>query len=330
MLKFTLKSVNMKKFLISTSLLFFIVLFLFLYYQEGTMPVKSWDKTTKIFVIRPNEKVAEIVKNLEKEGLIRNKIVFYLVIKQLGIERKIQAGDFRLSPSMNAYEIAKTLTKGTLDVWITIIEGWRKEEIAQIFSKELNLPESEFIKTAKEGYLFPDTYLIPKNATIGGVLSILTDNFNKKYNDELKKKAVKKGLTDEEIIKIASLVEREAQFEEDRPMVAGVILNRLKTQMKLDIDATVQYALGYQPEEKTWWKKNLTKEDLEIDSPYNTYKYPGLPPTPICNPGLAAIEAVLNAPQTDYFYYLSDKNGRLHFARTLEEHNENIRRYLNN
>lgn len=99
--------------------------------------------------------------------------------------------------------------------------------------------------------------------------------------------------------------------------------------MKLDVDATVQYALGYQPNQKSWWKKNLTQEDLEIDSPYNTYKYPSLPPTPIANPGMAAINAVVEAPETDYLYYLSDKTGKIHFAKTIEEHNENIKKYLN-
>lgn len=318
----------MKKILITIGLIILIIIFLFIYYKEGTLPVNSQDKTAKIFVIRRGENVTQIAKNLEKEGLIRNRVVFYFIVKQLRIDKKIQAGDFRLSPSMNLYEIAKTLTKGTLDIWVTIIEGLRKEEIAQIFSKELNLPESEFIKIAKEGYLFPDTYLIPKNATIKTVIAILTKNFNSKYNQALQKKAKEKGLTDEEVIILASLVEREAKFNEDRPLVASVILNRLKNQMKLDIDATVQYALGYQSDEKTWWKKNLTKEDLEIDSPYNTYKYPGLPPTPICNPGLASIKAILEAPETDYFYYLSDKFGKIHFAKTLDEHNQNIRKYL--
>lgn len=318
----------MKKISITISLIIIIIIFSLIYYKEGTLPVNSQDKTTKIFVIRRGENVTQIAKNLEKEGLIRSRVVFYFIVKQLGIDKKIQAGDFRLSPSMNLYEIAKTLTKGTLDIWITIIEGLRKEEIAQIFSKELNLPESEFIKTAKEGYLFPDTYLIPKNATIETVISILTKNFHSKYNKNFQKKAKEKGLTDEEVIILASLVEREAKFNQDRPLVASVILNRLKNQMKLDIDATIQYALGYQSDQKTWWKKNLTKEDLEIDSSYNTYKYPGLPPTPICNPGLSAIKAVLEAPKTDYFYYLSDKNGKIHFAKTLEEHNENIRKYL--
>ena len=318
----------MKKNLLALVLFLTMAFGVFLYYKEGTLPVNNKNKTTKIFVIQRGETVTEIAKNLEKEELIRNKIVFYLVVKQLGIESKIQAGDYRLSPVMNVYEIAKTLTKGTLDIWITIVEGLRKEEIAQIFSRELNIPESEFLKYAQEGYLFPDTYLIPKEASIGAVISILTKNFNKKYSQDLRNKAIGKGLTEKEVITLASLIEREAKFAEDRPKVAGVLLNRLELEMKLDIDATVQYVLGYQSEEKTWWKKSLTFEDLGVDSLYNTYKNKDLPPGPIANPGLAAIEAILTPTQTDYLYYLSDKDGKMHYAETFEGHNENIRKYL--
>ena len=319
----------MKKIYLLIIFFLIIIIGLFLYYKEGTLPVNKNDKTTKIFVITRGESLSSIAKRLTNEGLIRNKIVFYIVTKKMGLDKRIQAGDFRLSPSMNVYQITKTLTHGTLDIWVTFIEGMRKEEYAQIISKNFNIPETEFIKSAKEGYLFPDTYLIPKEATVGAIIQLLENNFHKKFNEDLKQKARQlKNLTPDQTIIIASLVEREAKFDQDRYLVASVILNRLKVGMKLDIDATIQYALGYQTNEKTWWKKNLTKEDLEIDSPYNTYKNPGLPPTPIANPGLSSIKAVIYAPKTDYFYYISDKKGKIHPAKTLEEHNENIRRYL--
>lgn len=318
----------MKKLYFSFILILIFTLASYLYYKEGTLPVNKNDQKTKIFVIGRGESLNSIAKRLANEGLIRNKIVFYLAVKRLGLERKIQAGDFRLSPSMSVYQIAKTLTHGTLDVWITLIEGMRKEEMAQIISRNLNIPEAEFIRLGREGYLFPDTYLIPKNATAGAIINILENNFNKKFNKNLQKQAKLKNLSVEETVIIASLIEREAKFDEDRPLVASVILNRLRLGMKLDIDATVQYALGYQPEEKSWWKRNLTREDLDINSPYNTYKNPGLPPGPIANPGLASIKAVLNAAETDYLYYLSDKRGKIHFAKTLEEHNKNIKKYL--
>lgn len=317
-----------KKFLSLLLVFLFIIVAGYLYYKEGLLPVDKNDKTTKIFVINKGESLTSIIKKLSKEDLIRNRVVFYLLVKQLGIEKKIQAGDFRLSPSMSAIEIAQTLTHGTLDIWVTIIEGLRKEEIAQIINEKFNIPETEFVKYAKEGYLFPDTYLIPKNANLEIVLEIFEKNFNQKVNQQIRNKIEKKGLTLDEALTIASLIEREAKYQKDRPLVASVIFNRLKNNMKLDIDATVQYALGYQIKEKSWWKKNLTKEDLEIDSPYNTYKNQGLPPGPICNPGLSSIEAVINAPETKYFYYISDKKGNLHFAKTLEEHYQNIEKYL--
>jgi len=318
----------MKKINFLVVLLLIITLAFYLFYREGTLPVNKSNQSTKIFVINQGESLTSVVNNLSKEGLIRNRLIFFLVVKKLGIERKIQAGDFRLSPAMDAYQIAKNLTHGTLDIWVTLIEGTRKEEIAQIISQNLGIPETEFLKYAKEGYLFPDTYLLPKDATPESIVKILENNFNKKFSTELQQKAKAKGLSPTETIILASLVEREAKLSEDRQLVASVILNRFKTEMKLDIDATIQYTLGYQPEEKTWWKKVLTTDDLAIDSPYNTYKNKGLPPTPICNPGLAAIQAIANAPETDYFYYLSDKKGKIHYAVTLEEHNENVRKYL--
>src|SRR3989338_507382 len=166
-----------------------------LYYQAGTLPVDKNSQENKIFVIQKGEDSNSIVNNLYDQGLIRNKIVFFIVIKQLCLEKNIQAGDFRLNPSMSALEIAKFLTKGTLDTWLTLIEGTRKEEIAQIISQNLGIPETEFLKYADEGYLFPDTYLIPKNATATAVIEILKTNFNSRFSEDLRKKARQKNLT---------------------------------------------------------------------------------------------------------------------------------------
>lgn len=315
-------------------ILFFIlilgVLGFYLYYKEGTLPVNPKTTESKIFVIKKGATVTDIAKDLEKEELIRNKIVFYFIIKKLGIAKNIQAGDYRLNQAMSADEIAKSLTRGTLDIWITIIEGLRKEEIAQIFSREFGIPESEFNRVAREGYLFPDTYLIPKNASLDTILSIFKTNFQNKYNAQARDQAEKLGLSEEEIIKLASLVEKEGRSDEARRQVASILLRRYKNDHALNVDATIQYALGYQINNKTWWKKDLTEDDLQIDSPYNTYTNAGLPPTPICNPGLSAIRAVLAADQnTPYFYYITSKDGSvMHYARTLDEHNENIRKYL--
>jgi UPF0755 protein len=215
-----------------------------------------------------------------------------------------------------------------LDVWVTILEGWRNEEIALKFAQELSLPEAQFLQYAQEGYMFPDTYLIPKEATAAAIVRILKDNFDKKFSQDLEEEAVKNRLTREEVIILASIVEKEASGEEDRGIIAGILLKRLRKSWPLQADATIQYVLGYQPEERTWWKKNLTNADKKIASPYNTYQNPGLPPGPISNPGLASIKAVIFPQDSDFWYYLHDAEGRVHFAKTIEEHEENIAKYI--
>lgn len=319
----------MKKLHILLFLIVLITVFSYLFYKEGSLPVNKNDKISKIFIIKQGESLNTIVNNLSNEGLIRNKMVFYLIIKQMGIDRKIQAGDFRLSANMSAIELAKNLTHGTLDVWVTLIEGTRKEEMAQVISNQLGIPEIEFDKLAEEGYLFPDTYLVPKTATAETVLSIIKNNLNNKFDESLHTQARNKKLTEKQVLILASLVEREARQPATRQKVASIILKRYLNDMPLQIDATVQYILGYQINEKTWWKKDLTFDDLKIVSPYNTYINRGLPPEPICNPSLSSIKAVINADEnTPYWYYLTDKNGVMHYAVTLEEHNNNVNKYL--
>jgi UPF0755 protein len=320
----------MKKPIILFVLLIISILTVVTVYREGVMPVNKNSKETKIVVIKPGQGLNEITKNLAMEGLIRNRIVFFIVLKQENAEKKIQAGDFRLSPSMDAFQIVKILQHGTLDTWITVVEGWRKEQVAEVVAKNFsNISEVEFNQLATEGYLFPDTYLIPIQATSESIIKIMKDNFNKKYTEALRQKARKLNLTDDQVVTLASLVEREAKYPKDRQMVASIILKRIKNDWPLQIDATVQYVLGYQSKEKTWWKNDLTQADLEISSLYNTRKYTGLPPGPICNPGLSSIEAVVNAdPSTPYWYYVSDSSGYLHFAKTIEEHDANIKKYI--
>ncbi len=318
-----------QKIIILLGLLLIILGFLFLWWNQAIKPVNPKDNTPIMFTIQRGENIRGIAERLQKEGLIRSSVAFFVIARFGGLGERIQAGEFRLNPSMDLITIANNLTHGTTDVWITIPEGYRNEEIALKLTKEFDLPEKDFLKYAREGYMFPDTYLIPKDAGGEKIAGIMLDNFNKRITSEIYDKAKQKGLSPDNLITIASLVEREAKFENDRPLVASVILNRLKIGMKLDIDATIQYALGYQPKEKSWWKKELTADDLEIDSPYNTYKNLGLPPTPICNPGLSVIKAVVEAPETNYLYYLSDKSGRMYYATTIEEHNLNIKNHLN-
>ncbi len=320
----------MKRVIITISLLLIFAIGFGVYYYEGSLPAQPNNKETATFIINRGESVNTIINNLAKEDLIRNKLVFFLIVKRLGIESEIQAGLFRLSPSMNAEQIAESLTQGSDDVWVTIIEGIRKEEVAQILSNELGIPESEFIQQAEEGTLFPDTYLIPRTATIQQILTIFENNFNTKYNEELRAEARASGLTDNQVLTLASMVEREANTATAMQEVASIMVKRWRNDWPLEIDATVQYILGYQEDTGTWWKQHLTVDDLAIQSLYNTYEHPGLPPAPIASPGLTAINAVINADvNTPYWFYISNRDGsEMHYSRTLEEHNENIQKHL--
>ncbi len=297
-----------------------------IWWKNGTMPADKNNHTAQIFVIEKGEGMRQISNDLKSKGLIKDPIVFFLLTKKLGLDTKVQAGTFRINPSMSAYDIAQNLTHGTLDIWITIPEGKRATEIADILKQNIPTYETSWRTglIANEGYLFPDTYLIPRDADINQIITIMKNNFDTKY-ENIENNS---NRTLNEIVTIASLVEREAKHPEDRPLVASVITNRLEIGMALNIDATVQYLLGYQESEKSWWKRNLTFNDLKINSPYNTYTNAGLPPSPIANPGIAAIEAAINPAKTDYLYYLSDSDGVNHYAKTLEEHNRNVEKYI--
>lgn len=318
----------MKKLTILLTIVVALAIFGFMFYKEGKLPVNKTSQESIMFVIEPGEDLDSIINGLSKENLIRNRLAFYLLVKQKGIERKIQAGDFRLSKSMSAEEIADELTHGTIDIWITIPEGLRKEEIAEVMSKTFNISETEFNELAQEGYLFPDTYLIPKNPTSQQIIDIMSSNFKTQFDESIQKKAREKGMTDQELLTFASIIEKEANAN-DKQQIANIMYRRLKENYPLQIDATVQYALGYQAREKRWWKKQTTFEDLKYDSPYNTYKYTGLPPAPISNPGRASLEAAANAKtDTPYMFYLHDGKGNTYYARTFEEHQVNIEKYL--
>lgn len=321
----------------STILLRFGILFtvfilliggIYLWWNDGIAPVDPKDNEPVTFVVRSGEGVKSIAARLSQERLIRSPTGFFLLVKFLGIERDLQAGDFRLNRSMDANSVAQELTHGIVDVWVTTLEGWRVEEIASKLTKELDIPQTEFMKFAREGYMFPDTYLIPRDATAAAVANIFLNNFNEKITTQMKSDSVKTGLTFDEVIVLASIVEREGRTNEDRPIIAGILLKRLKENWPLQADATLQYALGYQPMEKQWWKKYLTLDDKTITSRYNTYKYTGLPPKPISNPGISSISAVIYSQDSDYWYYLHDIQGNVHYASTLEEHEANITNYL--
>lgn len=300
-----------------------VILIGFFWWNLNLLPVNTRDHNEVMFTVPPGAGIKAIARDLKSQGLIRNPFIFTIMTQQSGLDKKIQAGDFRLSPSLSSKEIASRLSKGVEDIWVTIPEGKRAEEIAAILKDKIPEYESswedELVK--HEGYLFPDTYLIPHNATIESIITLLTSTFAERY------KAVttnKNDLTKEQIVILASLIEREARHDQDRPLISSVMHNRLEIGMPLQIDATVQYAIGT---EGDWWKRDLTLDDLKVNSSYNTYLVTGLPPSPISNPGLKALQAAANPADTDYLYYITDKNGINHYAKTGDEHNANIRRY---
>jgi UPF0755 protein len=237
----------------------------------------------------------------------------------------LKSGIYDLAPVKNMKELLDALSKGgrPLEIKVTIPEGFTTMDIAdRLYSSKIVKDKDAFYNYIKpfEGYLFPDTYNFYEDMPFDAIVKKFTDRFNEvvpKDYDELVKT---KGLTKKEAIILASIVEKEAKFDEDRPLVASVFLNRLAIGMPLQADSTILYALGTH---KEW----LSKEDYQIDSPYNTYKYAGLPPTPICNPGLKSIMAIPDAPKTDYYYFMTTPDGKAIFAKTLSEHEANLRKY---
>lgn len=317
----------MKKFSFLIVILLLIIGGIAVWWIGNTSAVNPSDPKQQVFIIEKGQSIREIATNLKNNGLIKDTVAFFLLIKKDGLDNKIQAGQFYLAPSMSSQEVVKALQVGTHDTRVTVPEGKRAEEIAVILEKNFTSydPSWRQMLIEQEGYLFPETYSFSKDATIDQILTTMTDTFEERYAAVSGPR--KADLTKKEIVTIASLVEREARHDEDRPMVASVILNRYDIGMKLDIDATIQYALGYNEQEKRWWKEGLTFDDLALNSPYNTYRVNGLPPTPIANPGAEALEAVVNPADTDYLFYITDSAGVNHYAKTNQEHEANKQKY---
>lgn len=300
------------------------------WWKSGFSPVDPKNKEKITFVIPKGRPISQIADDLEQKGFIRNAFHFKVMTYLFGITNKIQAGSYQLSPSMTSSEIAEALTKGTNDQWVTIVEGLRQEQIGELLTAKGFAIDPEIwrqtIKTRKlEGRLFPDSYLFPTGADQETILGIIAKNFEKKVLTGLKEDISKSKLSLEEILIMASIVEREARSDEDRRIVAGILLKRWQNSWPLQVDATIQYAVA---NSKDWWPKTLTKNHLSTKSPYNTYLYKELPPTPICNPSLSSIKAVLNPKATSYWFYISAPDGTIHYAQTDEQHADNIKKYL--
>jgi UPF0755 protein len=247
---------------------------------------------------------------------------------------------------MSMSDIVAALQRARLkDSPVTFVEGRRLEEYAAVLANRPPLDPAEFQALAKsgqfdheilasrppdaslEGYLYPDTYRITERTTTRELVEIMLRRLGEVYTPELREEAKARGLTIHQVLTLASIVEREAAVPEERPLIAGVYYNRLKQGMVLNADPTIQYVLGYQQSEQTWWKKQLLFADLEVASLYNTYRNAGLPPGPICNPGLRSMQAALRPQETDYLYFVARGDGSHVFARTLQEHTLNQQRF---
>lgn len=308
---------------------------LFLWYRYSLLPVNSASPKEEVFVVPKGQTTSEILGRLEDEGLIKSSLAAKVLLKLSSNTGSLQAGSFRLSPSQSTHQIFEELKHGTLDAWITIPEGWRAEQIVDKLVEQDLLAETSKSSLYQqfrqyEGRLFPDTYLFAKDSTAEQIIRRLTDTFSQK-TDGLS--GSRQPITNDTLI-LASLIEREAKHAQDRPLVAGVLKNRLDIGMALQVDATLQYAKAsrdstiYANGSTADWWPGIAAADKSLTSPYNTYASSGLPPAPISNPGLSSIKAALSPTKVDYLYYISEPDGTTRYAVTLEEHNANIRKYL--
>ena len=303
--------------------LFFLIAILFV--TAIYFPLEENSVTQKVVNIPSGTNAKEIVDVLEKNEIIRkNNYTFRILIKLMKLEDQLKYGEYDLSPSMNMLQILDKLVKGEVIVYkITIPEGYTHTQIAELLDKKEVAEKETFLKLAKdskkswEGYLFPDTYEVPKKYGAENMSKVMLSNFNQiAIENEFTDKAEKIGFSLNEIIILASIIEKEAKFSEEKSKVSSVFYNRLEKGMKLQSCATIQYILE-EPKER------LDENDLKIESPYNTYLYKGLPPGPICNPGLDSIMAALESEEEDYLYFVLGENGKHIFSKTYQEHLRN-------
>ncbi len=289
------------------------------------------------FIVKPGEKVYEIAEHLRQEKLINSAALFKIYVRLNNFSGKLQAGSYKIARNLSLVEIINLLQYGTFDVRLTFPEGWRREEMAEYLSQAFNrnnpnFSAADFLNQSKylEGYLFPDTYVVPFDIKTDELINLMKGNFDKRVDNKMRSDLERLGLSLEDAVILASIIERESNNDKDRPVVGGILLKRLKLGWPLEADATVQYALASinHKEGGGWWPKEILADDLTIDSPYNTRKNQGLPPGPISNPGLLSIKAIIYPLETPYWFYLTDKNGVTHYGKTLQEHEDNISRYL--
>ncbi len=319
-------------------------------------PADAEATTLVPFTVNPGETATFVATRLAQAGFIRDESLFRLYMRYYGIDLSLEAGDFLIAPSMTIPEIASALQRARfIEVSVTIPEGLRAEEIADLLTAQNIMDGAAFLAAVRttdlelvglrknyaflanrppgatlEGYLFPDTYRLPARARPVDLIERMLDNFAAKITAEVIDQAQARGLTVHQLLTVSAIVERETPRLDERPLVASVYLNRIAQGMLLNADPTVQYAMGYQAATGQWWKTPVLLEEYQnVQSPYNTYLYPGLPPGPICSPGLTAITATANPATTDYLYFVATGDGGHVFATSAEEHAANVKAYEN-
>lgn len=312
--------------------------------NQLTLPADPYG-TEVPFEVQLGQSPQTVAANLQSQGLILDAAAFRHYLVYAGLDTTLQAGSYELSPSMPPVEIARELQDATpTEIRFNLLPGWRMEEIAAAlptsgltFSPEAFLaaaarpPEESSLagelppEATLEGFLMPGAYQLSRDLTAGEFVAALLDRFQTEVGPNLRTGFSRQGLSLYEAVTLASIVEREAVVPEEMSLIASVFHNRLQSGLKLDSDPTVQYALGYNPGQETWWTNPLSTADLQINSPYNTYLVAGLPPGPIANPSLDALQAVAFPAETPYYYFRAgcDGSGRHIFAETYEEHLQN-------
>ena len=308
-------------------------------YGQLNRPFRGYSEP-EVFVDIPSGAGSRTIgQRLIAAGIVRDELTYRAALWRSGQARRLKAGEYRFDREMTPLEVLDKIARG--DVYLlslTFREGLTIAEMAQVFESHGFGPAKTFVAAAAdaslvhaldpdakdlEGYLFPDTYSLPRGSDASRVVRTMVDRFQQVATPELRKAAAARGLNVRELVTLASLVEKETAKPEERPLVAAVYANRLKIGMGLQCDPTVIYAL----QRAGRYTGNLRRDDLLFDSPYNTYRYPGLPPGPIAAPGKGSLEAAAAPAEVDFIYFVSRNDGSHEFARTLDEHNRNVHRW---
>ena len=312
---------------------------------DDGMLIKPLDSNApqQFFAIQQGESVESIAERLQQSGLISDAGMFRDYLIYTGLDTSIKAANYDLSAALSIIDIANKLQSGIPGpVTFVILPGWRIEEIAaSLPTSGLNITPDAFLAAAKkprpgfdflagedstEGFLYPDSYILPRITSPDELIEVLVRNFDSHLTSDLTDGFSRQGLSIYQAVTLASIVQREAVHDDEAPMIASVYLNRLKINMRLEADPTVQYSLGYSATQQTWWSNPLSLDDLKTNSPYNTYIADGLPPTPISNPGLNALRAVAFPAASSYYYFSArcDNSGYHNFAQNFQEQLQNL------